>query len=43
MSRHVLVRKVLGFKIVVVTPLTFLGTNLAAAWIILFTPLAFSF
>jgi hypothetical protein len=33
----------LGFKIVFVTPLTFVGTNLATPWIILFIPLAFSF
>jgi hypothetical protein len=37
MSRKVLVRKVLGFKCVQVTPLTFLGTHLVAHWKMLFT------
>jgi hypothetical protein len=41
-SRQVLARKVLGFKSVGVTPLTFLGTNLGP-WRILFPLLAFVF
>jgi hypothetical protein len=39
MSRKVLARKVLGFKSVQVTPLTFLGTHLVAPWRMLFIPL----
>jgi hypothetical protein len=41
-SRQVLARKVLGLKSVLVTPFTFLGTNLGP-WRILFDPLTFSF
>jgi hypothetical protein len=43
MYEKVLAKKVLGFRSVIVTPLTFLETNLVAPWIIQFTPLAFSF
>jgi hypothetical protein len=43
MSRKVLARKVLGFKCVQVTPLTFLGTHLVAPWKMLFTPFRYWF
>jgi hypothetical protein len=36
-------RKVLGFKCVHVTPLTFLGTHLVAPWKMLFTPFMYWF
>jgi hypothetical protein len=42
-SRQVLAMKVLGFKCILMTPLTFLEINLVVPWIILFTPLAISF
>jgi len=43
MSRKILARKVLGFKCVHVTPLTFLRTHLVVPWKILFTPFRYWF
>jgi hypothetical protein len=43
MSRKVLAGKILGFKRVQVTPLTFLRTHLATPWRMLFTPFNIGF
>jgi hypothetical protein len=41
--RKVMVRKVLGFKCILMTLLTFIGTHLIAPWRMLFTPFTYLF